>query len=375
MAWNSIIGQQRVQSVLRALVENSRLPHAMLFYGPDGTGKEAVAIELARTLNCDRGTWDACGVCPSCRKMQIMQHERLKLVFAMPSKDDENSAVDKLTPAEIEEMNAQIALKARDPYHHISMNKAGGIKISSIRDIRKESAMRASGQGRTVVVICEAERMNNSAANALLKTLEEPGGDLLLILTTSRRDALLPTIRSRCQQLRFDPIPEITIREALERDPDIPRENIGLAAHLANGSYSEAVQIASSDGLVKREDIVDYMRAVMTANPQRIMEEIQDRTASNDRQTVIRFLNAVSTWFRDILVLQAGAESQVRNVDLMVPLSRFNEHYPDVKCAEAIEIIEDVIELIQKNVHLVNVLVVLSLRLRHCIVPSEQISA
>jgi DNA polymerase-3 subunit delta' len=214
--------------------------------------------------------------------------------------------------------------------------------------------------------------MNTAAANALLKTLEEPGGELMLILTTSRRDALLPTIRSRCQQFRFDPITEDDLREALQRDPDVPRDNIDLAVHLANGSYAEAVQIASSEGLVSREGIVEFMRAVVSANPQKIMEQIQDRTASNDRQAVVRFLNAIASWFRDILALQAGADAYLRNVDLATPLTRFHEHYPDVRCAEAVEIIEDVIELVQKNVHLVNVLIVLSQRLRRCIVPAER---
>ena len=367
MSWDTVIGQQRVKNLLRTMFDSGRIPHAMIFHGPEGTGKDAAALMLARALNCDAGGFDPCNRCEHCRLMMTLRHPRLKLVFPMPSKDDESSAIDKLSEDELEEMKALIDMKAENPYHRMGMAKAAGIKISSVRDIRREAAFRAGGRGRTVVVITEADRMNGSAANALLKTLEEPSGDLLLILATARKDALLPTIISRCQLLRFDPLRDSEILDALLRQPDIDPEDARAAAPLAGGSFGLALQLAHEGGLVSREDVLTYLRAVVAYNPPKLMERIQVILGRDDRQALIRFLLVVAGWFRDVLAVQSGAGAYLLNTDLREPITKFAEHYPDADCSAAVDEIERSIDLVGKNVHLANLMIVLSQRLRRCI--------
>ncbi|MCB2206468.1 DNA polymerase III subunit delta' [bacterium] len=368
MSWDRIIGQQRVKQLLQRMLESERIPHALLFYGPEGVGKEAAAITFARALNCEQGGWEPCGTCASCRGMAELHHPNLKLIFALPSKDDESSAVDKLSSDELEEMHQQIAEKAENLYHRIRMSKASVIKVSSVRDIRREAAFRAGKGGRTVVVICEADLMNSSAANALLKTLEEPGGDLLLILCTSRKDALLPTIVSRCQSIRFDTLPEELIREALQREQDVQREQVDAAAHLSGGNYAAALEMAREGGLISREEVLQYVRDVVLNNPIKLFDRIQGILGREDRQTLSRFLISVGSWFRDVEALQAGAQNII-NTDLRDPLEKFAAHYPDADCSRAVDEIEHVIALLRKNVHLATVMIVLSHRLRSCIIP------
>jgi len=350
------------------MYEQQRLPHALLFFGPEGSGAEAAAIELARVLNCETGDWETCGTCSSCTAMHTLRHANVRFVFPLPSRDDEGSALDKMTDEEMREINAQIDEKAANPYHRIVIPKASGIKISSIRDIRKVTAFRASAKGRTVVIILEADRMNPAASNALLKTLEEPGGDVQLILTTSRKDALLPTILSRCQLVRFDTLHEREIRDALRVRSDAPADVIEAAAHLSSGNFALALELADSDTEIRRSDVLDYLRAVVSANPITLHDRIQQVVGKEDRQSVIRFLVAVSSWFRDVLALHEGAGDRLLNTDLRDSIERFAEHYPGTRCSDAVREIESVIEMIQKNVHLVNVLIVLSQRLRKCIV-------
>jgi DNA polymerase-3 subunit delta' len=303
--------------------------------------------------------------------MSSLRHQRLKLIFPMPSKADEDSAIDKLSADEIEEMNEQIDAKAENPYHHISMSKAAGIKISSVRDIRREAAFRSGEGGRTVVLISDADRMNSSAANALLKTLEEPTGDLQLILTTARKDALLPTIISRCQLLRFDILSEEVIAAALKRHPDIRPEDADTAAQLSGGSYGLALQMAREGGLVKREEVLAYLRAVVMYNPQKLMDRIQNILGQDDREAFIRFLMVVGGWFRDVLAVREGADDRLINTDFREPITRFAEHYPEADCSRAIDEIERCVDLVPKNVHLVNLMIVLSQRLRSCIAPAD----
>jgi DNA polymerase-3 subunit delta' len=368
MSWERIIGQHRVKQLMRRMYESNRMPHAMLFHGPEGVGKDAVAIAIARTLNCEGGAWDPCGSCAACRGIAALRHPSLKLIFALPSKDDEHSAVDKLSADELDEMNQQISEKAENPYHRIRMSKASVIKVSSVRDIRKEASFRAGKGGRTVVLISEADRMNSSAANALLKTLEEPGGDLLLILTTARKDALLPTIVSRCQSIRFDPLSEDDIRDGLLRERDLQRDQVDAAAHLAAGSYAAAMEMAREGGLLSREEVLQYVRDVVLNNPVKLHARIQGILGKEDRQTLVRFLVSVASWFRDVRALHEGAPGLI-NSDLREPLEKFAAHYPEADCTRAVDEIEHVIALLQKNVHLATVMIVLSHRLRSCIVP------
>lgn len=371
MSWDSIVGQQRVKGMLRRMIESGRLPHALLFHGPAGSGKDAMAIELARVLNCERGGDAACGECPSCEMMDSLRHPNLRLVFPLPARDDESSPLDKFTPEEMEEVNAQIDEKAANPYHRILIPKASGIKVSSIREIRRDASFRAQGKGRLVVIISEAERMNPNAANALLKTLEEPGGDMLLVLTTSQRDALLPTIRSRCQLIRFDPLRPEDIRVALMRRHGIEEGIAEAAARMASGSFGDALDMALAGQVVTREEVLEYIRAVVRNNPMQLHGIIQQAIGKDDRQAAIRFLVAVGSWFRDVLLLHEGLAEGLMNEDLRDALTRFAEHYPHVHCGKALEEIDNAIEMIQKNLHLVNLMIVLSQRLRRCIVTHQ----
>jgi DNA polymerase III subunit delta' len=369
MSWSSIVGQQRVVRLLRTLHESERLPHAFLFHGPPGVGKEAIAIELARVLNCESGRWEVCGLCRSCKMMHKLRHPHLKLVFALPSRDSDpdRSPFEKLSDAEIAEVNEEIDEKAANPYHHITLSKGSQIIIGSIRDLRHEAAFRATGHGRTVVVVCDAERMNNNAANALLKTLEEPTGDMLLILCTSKRDALLPTIISRCQQVRFDMLSDQEIRRALERDHAGVPDAVSLAVQLSAGNYSMARELVESGAAFKRDEVLQYLRAVVKADPIEIMSRLKDFTGRDDRRALLLFLGGVESWFRDVLAVQIGNPGLIRNADLRESLEKFARHYRNTDCAAAVAHVEYIVDLIQKNVHLVTALIVLSQRLRRCI--------
>jgi DNA polymerase-3 subunit delta' len=192
-------------------------------------------------------------------------------------------------------------------------------------------------------------------------------------LTSERKDALLPTILSRCQLLRFDILSEEQILTALERQSDIQHENARAAAQLSGGSYGLALQMAREGGLIKREEVLTYLRAIVKYNPQNLMEHIQSLLAREDRETLVRFLVSVASWFRDVLAVHEGAGDRMLNTDFREPITRFAEHYPDTDCSRAINEIELCVDLVQKNVHLVNLMIVLSQRLRRCITPTESV--
>ncbi len=182
MSFDQILGHERPVQVLRRALVTGRVPHAYLFWGPDGVGKERAARELAAALLCgdpealSRG--EACGVCGACRK----------------------------------------ALTGSHPDLHLLAPKGASLPIADVRTLQETLSFQAFERGRKVAIIRDAFRMTREAANALLKTLEEPPAGTHLVLLAHHRNQLLPTLVSRCQSLRFDPIPEDAVRRLLEAE-------------------------------------------------------------------------------------------------------------------------------------------------------------
>lgn len=199
MSWSSIIGQYRVKNILQRAIAEGRIAHAYCFWGPEGIGKDALALEFAKTLNCEQplirdGMAEACDTCKSCVQAAVIQHPNIQLVFSLPAaKSDDGKSVSpilKLSDDQIRLIQEQLKLKAEDPYHNITIPNATQIRIAAVRDVKKNISMSATQRGRRFVIISEADAMNQEAANAFLKTLEEPNANVTIILTTSRRDQI-----------------------------------------------------------------------------------------------------------------------------------------------------------------------------------------
>jgi len=370
MLWNTVIGQQRVKRLLVGAIEQHRLPHAYLFYGGEGVGKDAMAIELAKVVNCEKQGIEACGKCPSCKKMATLQHPNVKLVFALPVGKNErvgDPPLFRLSDEEIKIIQEQIRLKAQNPYHKITIPRATVIKINSIRDIRRSITYKTPGNGRRVVIISDADNMSEESSNALLKTLEEPSGETMLILTTSRKDNLLSTIISRCQPIRFDPLSDADIQQALMQRHKVGSEEAYLTARLANGSYTRAVQLLETDLNQKRGEMVHFLRLALSGQVLRLAAEIERLSSTGDRAKVEQMLSVLLLWFRDALVLREGGDSGLINIDQMDDLKRFNKKFPNADIRSAIAEVEKAIDLVGKNVHLNLIFLTLVMKLRQVI--------
>ncbi len=177
--FSTVSGHQRPLRVLQRVLASGRVPHAQLFWGPDGVGKELVTRAFARVLLCadpgalERG--EGCGRCGPCVKCDGVSHPDLHLVVAQKA----------------------------------------SISVDDVRRLQETLAYQAFERGRKVVIIRDAFRLTREAANALLKTLEEPPAGVYLVLLAHHRNQLLPTLVSRCQALRFDPLPEAEVRRLL----------------------------------------------------------------------------------------------------------------------------------------------------------------
>ena len=198
MAFREIHGHERTLRVLRRALAAGRVPQAYLFWGPEGVGKELAAREMARALLCADpaapASAEGCGRCPSCRKIEAGEHPDLHRLAA----------------------------------------KGASISIQDVRSLQEALAYQAFERGRKVAIIRDAFRLTREASNALLKTLEEPPAGTHIFLIAQHRNQLLPTLVSRCQTLRFDPLPEGEVKRLLEAR-GVPSPTADKMAELAGG--------------------------------------------------------------------------------------------------------------------------------------------
>jgi DNA polymerase-3 subunit delta' len=370
LLWPRVIGQERVKRILVRAIASGRLPHALLFDGGEGVGKDAMALELARVLHCENGGVNACGTCGSCVRMERLQHPDVRLITALPvgkGEKSEDPPLARLTGDEVLAIQEEYRKKGENPYYRISLPRANVIKINSIREVRRESAMATSAGRRRVFIISRAEEMNDEASNTILKTLEEPAGDSLLILTSAQPDALLPTIRSRCQRIRFDLLTEEEIAGALLARRGTPVERATLVARLAEGSFARATGLLEEDLAREGEEVVAFIRSALAGNASGVIDVAERRGGSKDRDEARRFLLLMLHWFRDALVVTSGgpAPSPGGNSDIEKFIARFpHAHLPGVLNA-----VERSLSLLERNVYIKLIFLHLAVRLRHLILP------
>ena len=365
MSWNRVIGQQRVKELLRRALRSGQIAHAYLFFGNEGVGKDAVAIEFARTLNCAKKLDEACNSCASCKKVDAFQHPNIQFICSLPVGKNEQKGDDPvgvLAEDQVEALQEQLQMKAKNPYHRISIPKATFIKINSIREIKRQSAMSMFEEGKKVFIISNSEDMNAEASNSLLKTLEEPSQNTVLLLTTSQRDKLLPTIISRCQLVQLDPIDEAEIRDHLIAHEQVDYEQASLVAKLAEGSYARAVELLSVEIKAEREEVVQFMRAALSSRPSLLFSEIEKLSAGSDRPAVERSLRMLQVWLREALVFRERGGAQ--NGQGYEDVRRFIERFPHAHLSAALESVETSIALLSKNVYLPLILTNLAFDLR-----------
>jgi DNA polymerase-3 subunit delta' len=265
--FREILGQDWVVSHLKTAMLAGRLSHAYLFLGPSGVGKATTARALAAALNCTQpgADGDACGTCPSCRRLQAGTHPDFLVVSP-------------------EEGKTQIG-------------------IERIRELRRLTGYPPLGGGWRVVLIKPAEALtvqSDAAANALLKTLEEPPDRHLLVLTARGEADLLPTIVSRCHKLAFAPLPSALIIQELERQRSLPRSQAALVAALSGGSLGRALALDPEE-LVRQRDQVLADLAHLNRGTTGVVLEWAQRLTKN-RADLNNFLLLAQLWYRDLLL-------------------------------------------------------------------------
>lgn len=283
MGFSDIIGHERAVATLKAALQKDQLHHGYLFGGPDGVGKELVALTLAQAANCERNDGEACGECGQCRKIAGRNHP--DVVWVLP---------------EAEQIARRWAGRA-----DFSGTPSREIKIAQIRQLQDRLVLRALEARRRFVILVSAESMNVQAQNALLKTLEEPPPATTLILVSAAPNALLPTIRSRCARIGFGPLPREAVSAILQRTQKLDPESAGLVAALADGSLGAAKRL-DAKALQRRRELLERVEGLAPRDARGALAFASD--FGEDREKAALNLELLAAWYRDVASVASGAD-------------------------------------------------------------------
>lgn len=353
--WKNIKGQKHVINILKNVHRSGRVPHSFIFHGIEGTGKDAVAIEFAKLLNCDNlhEEFGACDECRSCKSTMQFNSTLFKFITALPaSKREDDEGEGTLSEADLDILKTELRNKATDPYHKIDIPKATNIRIESIRQIKKEIYLTGERGKKKIYLISNADMMRRESANSFLKVLEEPPGDSVLILTTSKLNSLLPTIIGRCQKIKFYSISNYDLKEYIKENHNKTSEDeIRLLINLANGSLQNLKNIINCNFLELRNKGISHLRFIVANKHLEISNIISSIAANKDRDLVKQYLYLMQLWFRDLIIKKSNNDERLINRDIEENITNFVSR---LKCNEyeIINILEMFISDVDKNVNL-----------------------
>jgi len=270
LSFESLQGQDSAISYLKASLRNNRISHAYIFAGPDGVGKRLAAINFAKALNCaSLVSGSPCDQCSSCKKIESSNHPD---IFTL--KPEEEGA---------------------------------SIKIEDVRILIKEIYLKPFEARKKVYIIESAEYMKHEAANALLKTLEEPPSDSVIILLTENIKSLFHTIVSRCQVVKFFPLKLREVEEILINKYSLSQADSHTLSHLSGGRLGEALKFKEGDIFTKRSLLINKIISSFRADFD--FDDIP-------KEDIKLYLDMILAWYSDIINMKAGAgDSLLVNID------------------------------------------------------------
>ncbi len=280
--WN-LLGHEWATDMLRRHVARKEPRHAYLICGAPGLGRRTLALRLAQAVNCERppSPGEPCLICRSCKQIEATRHPDLTVVQSA----DESGAA----------------------------KEGGTLKVDQIREALRALNLKPYQAPYRVALFLRFHEANDNAANALLKTLEEAPPRAILVLTADNPEQLLPTIVSRCEILRLRPLPlEAIVTDLIERGAD--EERARLLAHISGGRPGAARKLFEDESaLEKREERLNDLQTILPAA--RVEKFSYAEKISKDREAMHQTILVWLSYWRDVLLRVAGAETPLTNID------------------------------------------------------------
>jgi len=378
VAWNDVIGQERVKQILQNAFVQDRIASSYLFTGSEGIGKDALAIEFSKLLNCPNpiieinGQKSKAEITPEFdkrHKENALFHQNIISVFGIPApkpnSKDEVGLLSGLADDQVKEIQEELAKKSKDHYYKMNISGTLAIRVSQVRKVKQILKMSTPNDGKRVIIIFDAHTMNDESSNALLKSIEEPAENTIFILITHSPDLILGTIKSRCQLIRFDPLKDVEIKKYLELNNIGEKNNLDFILPFANGSITRAIEFADEDLQNLRESTIDLLRNGLrkTNYREKTVSLVEAICSGNNRKNVQKSLLLMAYWLEDCLKYAVGSKLIV-NKDQEEFIAKFTSVFGNKDIAKTIEYCEDSIRMVNQNVNLQMIYLSLIMKIR-----------
>lgn len=316
MLFKDVIGQENVKLSLRETVQRGRISHAQLFEGEEGSGNLALAMAYAQYLLCNSRTpQDACGVCGDCHKIQKMNHPDLHFVFPVNStKKAEKNPISSTFFENFREVVLNNPYVTEYQWYQALEieNKQGNISKYEADDIIRKMSTKAFSAQYAVLILWLPERMNVQASNMLLKLVEEPPENKIFLFVTRNSNQIITTIKSRTQRIRVPRISDEDLAQALCTKFNFTREKVSEFVHVAQGSYSRALEFIEMDE-DKHEQFDRFRELMRLAVQPRVEAKIEilkwaERIAKFNREQQKSFCINAQRLLRENLMIHEGLQ-------------------------------------------------------------------
>ncbi|MFH0876678.1 MAG: DNA polymerase III subunit delta' [Candidatus Omnitrophota bacterium] len=309
MSFEEILGQEHVVRFLRSAIRENRLAHAYLFIGPPGVGKTQTAVSFAGQFLCQSSqTGQACGQCPSCVKVQKRAHP--DLLWLAP--------------------------------------EGQFIKIDAIREACRRLSLKGFESSRKILVVSDAEALHEESSNALLKTLEEPTPETVLILLATTLENILPTIASRCQKVFFSSLSQEHLEKILKEKYHQKGQALTYFVRIAQGSPGVAGHLVAGRLFERKNSLIDAALDSKLALSQFLSAMTRREDAPDEEADEL--LLVLSTWFRDLLLAKFSSEIRfLINADRAAEIQALAGDFSVAELEERLSAIADVAVGLEHN--------------------------
>jgi DNA polymerase III subunit delta' len=354
MPFRDIVGHRHLLDLVAGAATRASLPPSLIFAGPQGVGKRASALALAQFVNCPTRVQSKDLAASGLLNKDLAAPDLLNKDLAAPDLLIKDLAAPDLLINDACGTCASCTRIARLVHADVFLVEPGDtgvIKVDQVREVVERTAYRPFEGRRRVVIVDEADAMLSEAQNALLKTLEEPPSASMFVLVTSRPDELLPTVRSRCQRLRFGRLSAGDIAAVLMKAHDFSSADAHAAASAADGSIGLALEGGAAALVQAREAAAEVLQHVAgTRDPRRRLDSAKVLAGGGDRDELRRRLRALASMVRDLGAIGARADERcLANADLQEPLRELAGSFDRERVSSAFAAIDRALEAIDRN--------------------------
>ena len=375
MPFRDLIDQQHARLLLQSALRSGRIAHAYLFVGPSGVGRLTAARAFAQALQCSRGGEDACGICGPCRKVAAGTHPDLRIFSPGRTAGGEQQVVviDQVRDLK----HDRIIASGRTP--------AGGehraVIIDQVRDLKHDARYQPYEGKWKIFILEDAEQMRAEAANSLLKVLEEPPPGIVIILIAESTEALLPTLVSRCQLVRFSLVAAADIAQALRARFGVPEARARFLAAISGGRVGAALAAAGAGGeddiFARRQDVLSTFHALERGGvipgldaaeslartgwsppPPPPTESVRSQRANDHVKSaarirdIERWLDIALWWYRDLAIWQTTRDPALLvNLDSRDEIAAWADRTPPDHIPRVVQAIEEAKAALRRNVN------------------------